>query len=284
MPLNPKMQRVTKSRKLYRRVGRGRFPRFAGVGARDALWREVGNAKFTLPFVLALAAPAQDFWNDTLVAARQKAAVDGAPILLWIPSGREVDRFPSLQDSSTLRRLRNEFHLARAHSHDVKELLRTFQVKRLPALFLLDQKGGLVGRWDGEFPGDLWVQVDRTTRRLQKSEKELERALAQCRTSLDQEDFAEALKSIQQVRSLARAGYPQLGIAEKLEIVILTRASQELRKILAREGIAEDEVLRKDLIQLKERFPHPEIANVLDRELYRIRSRSIGGSIKKAQQ
>jgi len=173
-----------------------------------------------------------------------------------------------------------QFHLARARSDDVQEILRLYGVERIPAILLLDRAGNSVERWEGRIPADLWTRIDRAAGRLRRSEEELSRALAGGRKALLEEDFAEALEAFGTVRSLARPGYPELAAATRLELEVLSRGTRELREVLAREGLVEDLDLREDLQQIKKRFPHPEMMKQVDRELERIKSRAIAGKVR----
>jgi hypothetical protein len=228
--------------------------------------------------VLVLAAPESGFWDGTLAEARALSDQDGLPVLLLFPAAGKADPPRPLADGPATRAARGRFHPARVRSGEVEELLSRFQVAKLPAVALLDRHGGLVERWEGATPPDLWSQIDRAARRLKGAEESLSQALRDSRAALEREDFAAALGAAREVRARSRPGYSEPEAAAAVESAVLLRAERELKKVLAAEGIAADSKLEAELARFRDRFPHPAVKGRVERELERIRSRTVGGA------
>jgi hypothetical protein len=218
-----------------------------------------------------------DPWAGTLVHARAAAEVDGKPIILFFPSPKSSDPLPPVLEAPRVRGASAKYHLARARAIDLEEFNETVGVKKYPAVFLLDRDGVVVARWDGIVPADFWRQLERTVGRLKTTAEEVGDALDEARSALAREDFPGSLSSLRKVRSLVGAGDPRLDMARSLEVEILARASAELRRTLAVEGIAGDPALLDSLGVLKARFPHPSFQALIGREIARVRDRAIAG-------
>jgi hypothetical protein len=222
-------------------------------------------------------APAVDAWDETLAGALSLAAEDGLPILLYFPPARPSETPPAVRDPGALRKAARELHLARARSEEVKDLLARFHLNRVPALVLLDRKGGAVDRWETALTQAVWTQVGKAVRRLREAEGEASRASAEAEGRLAGGNYAAALAAAARARARAREGYPELETAAKVEAAVLERSGIEITKALAAEGLVSDRKLAENLREIRERIPHPRVSARIDRELERIRARSIGG-------
>jgi hypothetical protein len=235
-------------------------------------------AALSLSGTAPCASPPDAGWGGTLDEARRKALADGKPVLLYFPPVRAADAPPPLLDAASLRKVGDRFHLARARAADLQDLRGLLDLKKVPALFLLDRRGNMVERWgeDG-IPSDVWTQVERAARRLRAAEEEMEAALAAARAAFARENFAAALSAVSRVRAAARPGYPEPAAAAELESAVLSRAAVEMRKVMARDGLAPDAAVLADLGRLKAAFPATAVVDAIAREEARIRTRNVGG-------
>ncbi len=218
--------------------------------------------------------------EDSFEGARALSGADGKPVLLIFPAGRAADASSTLDDKAGLRRAQAKFHVARVRAADLPALLERFQVKRVPAVLLLDRHGGTWERWEPAIPTDLWAQVDRSSVRLKTLEEEVARSLAASRAALERKDYAGALAGARKVKARARPGSSEPDAASAVEADVLARAGEEIRRALAGEGITSDQEILADFKRLRGSFPQPEVQSLIDRETARIRSRPVGGSGK----
>ena len=217
-----------------------------------------------------------EVWSATLEDARAKSIEDGRPVLLLFPPIRPGVYRP-LQDTAGVLQSMDRLHPARARGEEAASLLERYGLRDLPALVLLDRHGGVVERWQGLLPLDLWPQVERDVKRLRKEEEELAGAVREARAALRREDYAALVTSLRQAARSPRAGYPEREEAARLELELLGRASAALRRTLGQEGLVSDARLAEKLTLVRERFPHRAVEERIARELKRLQERRVGG-------
>ncbi|HVR74652.1 MAG TPA: hypothetical protein VMT52_09980 [Planctomycetota bacterium] len=158
----------------------------------------------------------------------------------------------------------------RVGADEVIELKSRFRVKEVPAVLLLDRAGAVVCGWQGSIPSNLWALLQAHFRRLERLDREFEKQAGEAARFLEAGSFEAAYRAAAPLAGSPRVLPSTRELAREIERKCIAAGDAQLYRILAREGLAADSVVRASLEKLRNRTPHPPLRERAAREALRL--------------
>ncbi len=165
----------------------------------------------------------------------------------------------------------------RVAAAEVVELRKRFAVKQFPAVVVLDCRENVLMHWQEKIPADLWKRVA-TMFRSQREEKAKEEKVLRAAQKLF--DSGQPNLAYRKLRPLLRSGKTAsrvLDAARELEMSMIEAGEERILLALAGEGLIPDKQMAARLRRVFSGPVPPRLEAVLNRELRRLRTTTIGG-------
>ena len=165
---------------------------------------------------------------------------------------------------------------ARIGSADIADLVRRFEVKKVPALLLLDRRENVVLKWEEKFPRDPWSAVEAAVRRIVKKDEEDAKVLRDGQSLEATGDFEGAYRKVAPLIGSRKTAPDTLSASRKIESRYGAEMRRRMLRVLGKEGLVPETKLIRELEVLGAANAHPGARREIEREIARLRETTPG--------
>jgi len=165
---------------------------------------------------------------------------------------------------------------ARVGSADIADLVNRFEVKKVPALLLLDRRENVVLKWEEKFPREIWSAVEAAVRRIVKKDEEDAKVLRDGQSLEATGDLDGAYRKVAPLIGSTKTAPDTLSGARRIEARYGAEMRRTMLRVLGKEGLVPEAKLIRELETLAGTNAHAGARREIEREIARLRETAPG--------